>query len=66
MLYYLNLCINEHIDVRCLIEKIKSNEYKRLPFETRNKLIYEEKIEVKDLVPNPILIRNKNNIERSK
>lgn len=34
-----------------------------MPIETRNKLIYEEKLEVKDLVPNPILIRNKNNIE---
>ena len=63
MLYYLNLCINKHIDVRSLREKIKSNEYGRLPTETRNKLIYEEKIEVKDLVPNPILIKNKNNIK---
>lgn len=34
-----------------------------MPIETRNKLINEEKLEVKDLVPNPILIRNKNNIE---
>ena len=63
MLYYLNLCINKHIDVRSLREKIKSNEYGRLSTETRNKLIYEEKIEVKDLVPNPILIKNKNNIK---
>ena len=53
MLYYLNLCINKHIDVRSLREKIKYNEYGRLSTETRNKLIYEEKIEVKDLVPNP-------------
>ena len=63
MLYYLNLCINKHIDVRSLREKIKYNEYGRLSTETRNKLIYEEKIEVKDLVPNPILIKNKNNIK---
>ena len=34
-----------------------------MSIETKNKLIYEEKLEVKDLVPNPILIRNKNNIE---
>ena len=34
-----------------------------MPLETKNKLITEDKIEVKDLVPNPILIRNKNNIE---
>ena len=43
--------------------KIKNREYERLPIETRNKIIYAEKIEVKDLVPNPILIKNKNNIE---
>jgi len=34
-----------------------------LPLETKNKLITEDKIEIKDLVPNPILIRNKSNIE---
>ena len=34
-----------------------------MPIETRKKLITKDKIEVKDLVPNPILIRNKNNIE---
>ena len=40
-----------------------NNEYKRLPLETKNKLVAEDKIEIKDLVPNPILIRNKNNID---
>lgn len=63
MLYYFKLCINQHIDVRSLREKIKNKEYHRLPLETRNKLITEDKIEVKDLVPNPILIKNVNNIE---
>lgn len=63
MLYYLNLCINQHIDVRSLRERIKNKEYERLPIETKNKLIHDENIEIKDLVPNPILIRNKDNIE---
>ena len=31
--------------------------------EIKNKIIKEEKLEVKDLVPDPILIKNKNNIE---
>ena len=61
--YYLNLSIIQNIGVRELREKIKSKEYERLPDETKNKIIKEEKIEVKDLVPNPILIKNKNNIE---
>ena len=61
--YYLNLSIIQNIGVRELREKIKSKEYERLPDETKNKIIKEEKLEAKDLVPNPILIKNKNNIE---
>ena len=61
--YYINVAINNNLSKRELRERIKSNEYERLPIETRNKIIYNEKIEAKDLVPNPILIRNKNNIE---
>lgn len=63
MMYYYNSCLNQNIDVRSLREKIKNNEYERLPLETKNKLINDTKIEVKDLLPNPILIKNKNNIE---
>ncbi len=61
--YYLNLSIIQNIGVRELREKIKSKEYERLPDETKKKIIKEEKLEVKDLVPDPILIKNKNNIE---
>ena len=61
--YYLNLSIIQNIGVRELRKKIKSKEYERLPDETKNKIIKEEKLEVKDLVLNPILIKNKNNIE---
>ena len=61
--YYINVAINNNLSKRELRERIKSNEYERLPIETKNKLIDESRVEVKDLVPNPILIRNKNNIE---
>lgn len=61
--YYLEVCTNQRIDVRTLRNKIKSNEYGRLPIETRNKIMTKESLDVKDLVPNPILIRNKSNIE---
>ena len=60
--YYIKIIIDKHLSVRELELKIKSNEYERLPVETKNKLICDENIEVKDLVPNPILIKNKNNI----
>ena len=61
--YYIELVKNNNLSVRQLRERIKSNEYERLPDETKNKIVTKEKVEVKDLVPNPILIRNKNNIE---
>ncbi len=63
LMYYINIAINNNLSKRELRERIKSNEYERLPIETKNKLILEDKIEVKDLVPNPILIKNRNNIE---
>lgn len=34
-----------------------------MPLETKNKLVNSEKIEISALVPNPILIQNKNGIE---
>ena len=61
--YYINICREQNIGRDLLRKKIRNNEYNRLPIETKNKLILDDKIEAKDLVPNPILIRNKNNIE---
>ena len=63
MLYYFNICVNQNIDVRSLREKIKNKEYNRLPIESKNKLLINEKLEVKDLIPNPILIKNRNNMD---
>ena len=61
--YYINICRERNIGRDLLREKIHNNEYSRLPVETKNKLMLDDKIEVKDLVPNPILIKNKNNVE---
>ena len=61
--YYINIAINNNLSKRELREKIKSKECERIPIETRNKFAFDDKIEIKDLIPNPILIRNKNNIE---
>ena len=63
LLYYVNIAFKRNLSKRELREKIKNKEYERLPSETRNQLILNNEIEIKDLVPNPILIRNKNNIE---
>lgn len=63
LLYYLNLCINNNIDIRSLRLRMKSNEYERLPNETKNKLMSESRIELEDLIPNPIIIKAKNNVD---
>lgn len=42
ILYYINMCIQENLSKRELIQRINSNEYERLPDETKNKLITEE------------------------
>ena len=61
--YYINICKEQNIGRDSLRKKIRNNEYSRLSIETQNKLMLDDKIEVKDLVPNPILIKNKNNLE---
>lgn len=63
LMYYINISYARNLSKRELRERIRNKEYERLPDETKNKIITKEKVEVKDLVPNPILIRNKNNIE---
>jgi predicted nuclease of restriction endonuclease-like (RecB) superfamily len=61
--YYVSICEKNNLSVRKLRTKIKSQEYERLPKETKNKLINQEQPNIKDLVPNPIFIKNKNNVE---
>lgn len=61
--YYINLAVSYNLGYRELASRIKNKEYNRLPIDTRNKITNSEPLNVKDLVPNPILIRNKNNVE---
>ena len=56
--YYINQVSKRNLSKRQLEEIVKNNEYERLPVATRNKLIYKDRVEAKDLVPNPILIKN--------
>ena len=61
--YYANEVKNRLLSKRQLEEIIKNKNTKDCQSQLKNKLIFEEKLEVKDLVPNPILIKNKRNIE---
>ena len=63
IIYYINVAKENNLTQRQLQNKIKMNEYKRLPKETKNKLMIEETLGLHDLVPNPILIKNRNNID---
>ena len=57
--YYIKICINSNLTKRELRQKIKSQEYERLPENAKqNLLIDERKLEVSDLVKNPIIIKN--------
>ena len=61
--YYIKIAIEQNLSVRQLRERIKSNEYERLPVETKNKLIVNEDTKVDDFIKNPIVIKNNKNYE---
>ena len=62
-LYYIKIIEECNLSVRQLRERIKSNEFERLPEDTKNKLSNNKQLEVDDLVKNPILIKNSSNYE---
>ena len=55
------MSIKQNLSIRELREKIKSNEYERLPEETKDKIINNIESTVKDFIKNPIVIKNKSN-----
>ena len=64
--YYVGVCINQRITFRELRERIKSKEYYRFPEETRNKLINNTKLDIKDTIKDPIIIRTDKDIINEK
>ena len=58
--YYIELVKNNNLSVRQLREKIKSNEYERLPKSTKNKSAEQKESDLVDFIKNPILIKNSN------
>ena len=59
--YYIGITAQYNLSYRELHTKIKNNEYERLDIETKNKMIKQEKQEIKDFIKHPILIRNSYN-----
>ena len=54
--YYIKRCINNNIGRDKLRKMINTNEYERLPKETKNKLLVNEKTNIKDFIKDPIVI----------
>ena len=62
--YYIKQTEIYNLSVRELREKIKSKEYQRLDDKTKLKLINKEETVVSDFIKNPIIIRNKYNVDK--
>ena len=60
IIYYINISKANNLTQRELQDKIKNNEYKRLSNEARNKLIDNRRLELNELIPNPIIIKDNN------
>ena len=58
--YYINKCIEYNLSKRKLEDIIKSKEYERLSDETKNKLISNKEVNIKDNILNPIIINTFN------
>ena len=58
------MTIEQCLSKRQLREKIKTKEYQRLDNNTKLKLINKEKLDIKDNIKNPIVIHNKNNLDK--
>ena len=61
--YYINIVNNRNISYRKLSELIKDNEYSRIDDITKKKLKERDKLDAKDLVKNPIIIKNNSDCE---
>ena len=63
--YYVNIASTLNLSRDELVERIKSNEYERLPEETKFKLTTNEKETVADLVKNPIILKTNRKIKET-
>ena len=61
--YYIDLVLKNNLTKRALQERIKNKEYEKLSSSTKQTLRENKKPELTELVKNPIIISNSNNIE---
>ena len=58
--YYIKVSEEQNLSIRQLRNRIKTNEYERLPESAKNIIINKDESNVVDFVKNPILIKNSN------
>ena len=61
--YYIQITMKLFLSKRELREKIKNKEYERLPEDTKLKLMKNEDSMIKDFIKNPIILKNKYDME---
>ena len=61
--YYIKIVEEQNLSIRELRQRLKNNEYERLPDETKRMLTTKESLDVKDFIKNPVIIHNKNHYE---
>ena len=59
--YYIKITETNSLSVRQLRDKVRNNEYSRLPEDTKYKLINKEEVGIVDFIKTPIIIKNNNN-----
>ena len=58
--YYIKISEEHNLSIRQLRNRIKSNEYERLPESVKNKIMSKDESNIVDFVKNPLLIKNSN------
>lgn len=64
ILFYLNEASNKNLTQRQLQEVIKNHEYDRLSEITKDKLINKYKVDLPDMIPNPVIIKTNDKLEK--
>ena len=62
--YYMEICELKNLTRRELHEKIRSKEFERFPLDTKNKIVNTTALNVIDVIPDPILIKDNRDYDK--
>jgi predicted nuclease of restriction endonuclease-like (RecB) superfamily len=66
IIYYIKLVEKRRLTKRQLEDIVRNKEYYRLPLESRKKIIDNTKLELKDTIKDPIIIKSDKNVKNEK